>query len=101
LICGKIKGLLWSLKIKEKTMKETITEIENELKAEEIKEILIQFSVYLTYEQSTAIEAEIKKRKSINLPASFSSILREAFQNGFSSVCRDTETLISMRKGRN
>ena len=82
-------------------MKEQITEIENELKAEEIREILTQFSVYLTYEQSTAIETEVKKRKSAGLAASFSSIIREALQNGFSSVCEDTETLLSMRKGRN
>lgn len=82
-------------------MKEQITEIENELKAEEIKELLTQFSVYLTYEQSAAIETEVKRRKAVGLPVSFSSIVREAFQNGFSSVRQDTETLISMRKGRN
>ena len=59
-------------------MKEQINEIENELKAEGLREILTQYSVYLTADQATAIEDQIKKRRNAGFSVSFSSIIREA-----------------------
>ena len=82
-------------------MKEQINEIENELKAEGLREILTQYSVYLTAEQATAIDEQIKRRRNSGFSVSFSSIIREALESGFSSVCEDTEALTSMKRGRN
>jgi hypothetical protein len=82
-------------------MKEQINEIENELKAEGLREILTQYSVYLTSEQATAIDEQVKRRRNAGFSVSFSSIIREALESGFSSVSADTETLESMKRGRN
>lgn len=76
-------------------------DIENEAKSSVLGDELEQYTIYITRDQARFISDQTQKRRALGIRSiSFSEVVRELIDSGFTGVVKTTEALQSMRGPR-
>jgi hypothetical protein len=76
-------------------------DITNEAKSSVLGDELEQYTIHITRDQAHFINEQTKKRRALGIRGiSFSELVRELIDSGFTDVVKTTEALQSMRGPR-